>query len=85
MSLGRVAVVSPREERRSCARAWAPLLHGWADLSLWESPDEAPEDADVVVLDEECDDLGDFTSNYESQVYKEEESVVSDETEKRKK
>ena len=57
MSLGRVAVVSPREERRSCARAWAPLLHGWADLSLWESPDEAPEDADVVVLDEECDDL----------------------------
>lgn len=34
----------------------------------------------LVIFDEECDDLGDFTSNYESQVYKEEESVVSDET-----
>ena len=55
---------------------------GEGDISGQKTVDKK---INLVIFDEECDDLGDFTSNYESQVYKEEESVVSDETEKRKK
>ena len=41
---------------------------------------------DLVIFDDECDDLGDFTSsNYESQVYNEEGSVMSEDTEKKRK
>ena len=39
-----------------------------------------------MIFDDECDDLGDFTSsNYESQVYNEEGSVMSEDTEKKRK
>jgi PAS domain S-box-containing protein len=54
----RVAVVSPREERRHSAETWAPLLSDRADLRLCSSPgEEEVRDADVVVVDEACPDL----------------------------
>ncbi len=55
---GRVAVVSPRPERRSSVGAWAPLLRAQADLHLCESPDDdAVSTADLVVVDDECPQL----------------------------
>lgn len=52
---GRVAVVSPREERRNSARGWAPLLHGRAEVRLCATPDEAA-GAEVIALDAETQD-----------------------------
>ncbi|MCA9754042.1 MAG: PAS domain-containing protein, partial [Gemmatimonadetes bacterium] len=53
----RVAVVSPREECRSSARVWAPLLSGRADVSTCADPADVPDDAGLVVFDEQCADL----------------------------
>ena len=54
---GCVAVVSPREERRNSARAWAPLLKGRAEIRLGATPEEA-RDAQVIALDDACPDAG---------------------------
>ena len=54
--LGRVAVVSPKEEHRNSARAWAPFLRGRAEIRLCARPDDV-DDAEVVVVDEACPDL----------------------------
>jgi signal transduction histidine kinase len=48
-----VAVVSPREERRNSARAWAPLLRGRAEIRLCTHVEDAG-DASVIALDAAC-------------------------------
>ena len=45
-----MAVVSPREECRSSARVWAPLLSGRADVSTCADPADVPDDAGLVVV-----------------------------------
>lgn len=57
--LGRVTVVSPREERRNSARSWAPLLKGRAEIHLCTEPRDV-EGAGVVVVDEACPDLDEW-------------------------
>ncbi len=52
-----VAVVSPREDRRNAAKAWAALLRGRARLQLCATLDDAT-GAEVLALDAECPDLG---------------------------
>ena len=54
----RIAVVTPREERREHAERWSRLLAGRAECFLCESPgEENARSADLVVVDEECPDL----------------------------
>ncbi|NNE44991.1 MAG: PAS domain-containing protein [Gemmatimonadetes bacterium] len=54
----RVAVVTPRPERRDRAERWTPLLEKRAEYHLCDSPDD-PEAraADLVMVDDECADL----------------------------
>ncbi len=55
---GLVALVTPREERRAAARAWAPLLAGRAIIHVTDSiEDGRMHDADLLLLDEECPEL----------------------------
>ncbi len=55
---GLVALVTPHEERRRAARAWAPLLAGRAEIHVTDSPrDGRAEHADLLLLDEECPEL----------------------------
>lgn len=56
MTAGCVAIVSPREDRRNAAKAWAPLLRGRASLRLCATLADAA-DADLLALDAECPDL----------------------------
>ncbi|MFN8179516.1 MAG: ATP-binding protein [bacterium] len=71
---GRIAVVSPREERRNSARAWAPLLRDRADLRFCEGTDDVA-DEEVVVVDETCPDLEGWFER-SSQAGRRPESVV---------
>lgn len=54
----RIAVVTPREDRRTQAEGWSRLLAARAECILCESPgEEGAQRADLVVIDEECPDL----------------------------
>jgi PAS domain S-box-containing protein len=55
---GRVALVTPSEDRRVRASAWAHLLSDRADLEVCISPgEERARDADLVLVDEQCPGL----------------------------
>jgi len=55
---GRVAVVTPRSDRRTSVGSWSALLRPQAELHLCTSPLEDPvAHADLVVVDEECPEL----------------------------
>jgi signal transduction histidine kinase len=60
----RVAVVSPRPERREQARSWMGLLADRADPAFCASPlDAEARDADLVVVDGDCPDLDAWISD----------------------
>lgn len=55
---GRVALVTPRADRRRSALAWSSLVSDRAELLVLESAHELdPFGADVVLVDEACPDL----------------------------
>lgn len=72
----RIAVVTPRRDRRAHAERWSRLLSDRAETLLCESPaDAGAQDADLIVVDADCADLGEWIRR-QTEGGREPESIV---------